>query len=445
MKRIISIVLMLAMCVAMFAACSSPVEGPANDLATAKELLVTMYRDKPETTNVDYKLVGQITIAGTVYPVEWTADSDTIKFTRGDDNKVTVDIDERNPEEVKYVLTATISDAEGNKETVSFNRKVPAAIIIDEGMSYEDIVKAAYKLESGISMDGKIRLFGEVIKINTPYDAGYKNVTVTIKVGDLTDMPMMCYRLQGEGCDKIAVGDFITVEGTAKNYNGTIELDAKCEFLGFGEIKDQSAALDAAYALEENASIPNPMTLVGIITKIDTPYDSGYKNITVTMVCGGDTDRKIMCYRLQGEGTADLAVGDCITVTGTIKNYKGTIEFDAKCTLDKVIKGKAAGEEVVAPTDPKAIVDAAFALAAGESLPYQSTLTGKVVSIKDAYSEQYKNITLSIEVEGKTISCYRLKGDGADKLAVGDTITVTGTLTNYNGNVQFGSGCTFTK
>ena len=29
------------------------------------------------------------------------------------------------------------------------------------------------------------------------------------------------------------------------------------------------------------------------------------------------------------------------------------------------------------------------------------------------------------------------------KLAVGDTIEVTGTITNYQGKVQFGAGCTF--
>ena len=33
-------------------------------------------------------------------------------------------------------------------------------------------------------------------------------------------------------------------------------------------------------------------------------------------------------------------VGDTITVSGTIKNYKGTIEFDKGCTLDAVVKAE---------------------------------------------------------------------------------------------------------
>ena len=106
-----------------------------------------------------------------------------------------------------------------------------------------------------------------------------------------------------------------------------------------------------------------------------------------------------------------------------------------------------------------AIVDAAFALDKGASLPYFVTLSGKITEIVTPYSSDYKNITVTIEVEGtggkKIIECYRLKGTGADKLKVGDTITVTGVLTRYYkaatdekpevDKVEFNSGCTFTK
>jgi hypothetical protein len=69
------------------------------------------------------------------------------------------------------------------------------------------------------------------------------------------------------------------------------------------------------------------------------------------------------------------------------------------------------------------------------------------------------NITVVIEVEGssgkKSIECYRLKGDGAANLKVGDTITVTGVLTRYYKDatedkpvldkIEFNAGSTFTK
>ena len=52
------------------------------------------------------------------------------------------------------------------------------------------------------------------------------------------------------------------------------------------------------------------------------------------MVVAGLDDYVLQCYRLSGEGAGKLAEGDTITVTGTIKNYKGTVEFDKGCTLD---------------------------------------------------------------------------------------------------------------
>ena len=69
---------------------------------------------------------------------------------------------------------------------------------------------------------------------------------------------------------------------------------------------------------------------------ISSDLSDDYKNITVNMVVAGLEDYVLQCYRLSGEGADKLAEGDTITVTGTIKNYKGTVEFDKGCTLDAV-------------------------------------------------------------------------------------------------------------
>ena len=88
-----------------------------------------------------------------------------------------------------------------------------------------------------------------------------------------------------------------------------------------------------AYALEPGASLPVNMTLKGVITSVDTAWSDQYNNITVTIQVGDMADQKIMCFRLKGEGAKDLKVGDIITVEGILKNYNGTIEFDAGCQL----------------------------------------------------------------------------------------------------------------
>ncbi len=429
MKKLIALITLLALCCA---ACIGFAETADADLAAARSYLRMMYKNSPETTMVDYEVVGVLNIGGVEYPVEWSADSETVKFIVNENKTVTVDVDEKNPEEVFYVLTGTIKNAAGESVSVSFNHKVPAAMIL-EGLSYEEIVAAAYTLEAGLAMEDAQRLYGTVVAIPTPYSEQYGNITVNIQIGDLADQLIQCYRLAGEGVADLKVGDAITVEGILKNYKGTIEFDAGCQLIGFGEIVSQQAFLDAAYKLEEGAAMPNPTALDGEIVSIDTAWSEQYGNITVTIVCDGKAEQKIQCYRLKGEGAATLAVGDKIGVYGTIKNYKGTIEFDAGCTLIPFGTAK----------DVRTLLNA-YTLEDGLAMDGTATLTGVIIGIPTAYSPDYKNITVDMVVAGiadMPIQCYRLAGEGAEGLAIGDTITVTGTIKNYKGTIEFDKGC----
>ena len=440
MKKFIALILALALCVSMFAiagaeATPTDVEYSNDpDLKAARSYLFMMYKNSPETTMTDYTVVGVVNIGGVEYPIEWTADSETVKIVYGEDKMVTIDVDEQNPEEVTYVLTATLKNAAGEiAKPVSFTHKVPAAMIL-EGLSYAEIVAAAYTLEDGIALEDAQRLYGTVTSIDTPWSDEYKNITVTIQVGDLADQPIQCYRLSGEGAEKLAVGDKITVEGILKNYKGTIEFDKGCVLVGFGEIVSQQAILDAAYALEDGVAMNAPTALAGEVVSIDTAWSDEYKNITVTIVCDGKTEQPIQCYRLTGEGAEALAVGDEIGVAGSIKNYKGTIEFDKGCVM---IPAAAANDVRTAM--------GAYTLEDGMAQTSAKTMTGEVVSIDTAWSDEYQNITVSIVaggLEDYKIQCYRLSGEGAKDLAVGDTITVTGTLKNYKGTIEFDKGCT---
>lgn len=302
-------------------------------------------------------------------------------------------------------------------------------------MSYAEIVDAAYKLEAGASLPGTCRLFGKIIKIDTAWSDQFKNITVTIEVAGLTDKPIMCFRLTGDGAESLAVGDEITVEGAIKNYNGTIEFDSGCRFIGKGEHIDQSKTVNAAYSLAEGESMSSPVILKGVISKIDTAWSDQYKNITVTIIVDGITDKPIMCFRLKGEGADKLAEGQTINVYGTIKNYQGTVEFDAGCLL-------------IADDDVAAVktVISAYKLAQDTALDGEKTLTGVITKIDTPYSEQYQNITVTITVAGisdKTIQCFRMVGEGAANLAEGQVITVTGTLKNFKGTVEFDAKCTF--
>ena len=131
-----------------------------------------------------------------------------------------------------------------------------------------------------------------------------------------------------------------------------------------------------------------------------------------------------------------------------VKTYRTDIHGDVICTSDgsslnftvsrnenaDPFGGIGDNSSGTAPSDPKQIVDEAYALAAGASLPYIATLTGKITRINQAYDPDYDNITVTMVIAGREnypIQCYRMQGTGIEKLEVGDTVTVQGNLTNY--------------
>ena len=326
MKKIMALLLALCLLLSVGAAFADE-----NGLKDARSYINLMYKNKPASTPKDYTLVGSVPSDGEPYTVEWTTDSDTIAVTRLEDGMVQIDVDEDNPKEVAYTLTATVKDAEGNEASISFDRFVPAAIKLDV-LTEEEIVAVAYTLEDQAKLPGATALTGTVVAIPTPYSDEYKNITVNIQVGDLADQLIQCYRLKGEGVEKLQEGDVITVFGVIKNYKGTIEFDAGCTPIP--ETSAQSARVAGyVYTLEEDAAMSRESTITGVISEIPTAYSDEYKNITVNIDVPGLEGYTVQCYRLTGEGADKLQVGDAITVTGTVKNYKGTIEFDKGCTF----------------------------------------------------------------------------------------------------------------
>lgn len=128
MKKVISVILLLAMCIACFAGCA---EEKKEDTAlnAAKEYLYTMYKDAEEKTAVDYTVVSQVRIDDVTYPITWTTDvaEDKVKITAGENNMTVVDINEATLEQIDYTLTATLKNADGAEVSVSFKHFIPKA------------------------------------------------------------------------------------------------------------------------------------------------------------------------------------------------------------------------------------------------------------------------------------------------------------------------------
>ncbi len=454
MKRILSWLLLLTLVLGLFAGCKSeqkttetkPVEEDYITAQAAMEYLKALYKHSEEAvpTPRDYERYGVIRVGGEPFEVVWTVSlgEDMIKVVPGEDEKVIIDINEQCEEDTPYTLTATITDKGGNSVSYSWEYILPKAIDVGQ------VLKDAYALENGESLPYEVTLTGKITAIGAMYDPDYKNITVTMVMEGYDEYPIVCYRLKGEGVEELDFGYIITVTGTIKNYNGTIEFDSGCILESYEKGESVAAPEDPvelvkqAYALANGETLPYTATLTGKVTEIETPYDPEYKNISIVFTVEGAEKYPITCYRLKGTGCDQIAVDDIVTVKGVIKNYKGKIEFDSGCMLLDRISG---GREAEKPsTDPAKIFGDIKELGWGEHLNYYATLTGKVTDIESPYDKEYNNITVVIKVDGYSpaITCYRLKGNGVEKIARGDTITVKGIIENYKGKIEFGSGCT---
>ena len=418
----------------------------------AMEYIHSLYQDDGKQTRSDFERYAYVRVGGVEFNVQWSVDVNKtlVEIVPGEDGTVTIDVSEECQEDTPYVLTATITDADGNVATYSWNYILPKAQDADE------IMKAAYALKDGESLPYESRLTGKIISLDTVWNAEFNNVTVTIEIEGAAGMPIKCYRMKpnedtAESIKALQVGNIIRVYGTLKNYQGTIEFDAGCilEKVEKGDAvdapTDPGEILKQAYALGQDEVLPYQATLTGTVTDIETPYDAQYGNISVVIQVEGYPQYPILCYRLKGTGVDQIAEGDLITVTGIIKNYKGTIEYDSGCIMTERVSG--GGVAKLESSDAAQILADASKLGQGDKLDYYANLTGKVVDIDTPYDSQYKNISVVIQVNGVQILCYRLKSGGADvsKIKVGDIITVRGVIENYMGEIGFSSGSTLEK
>ena len=91
----------------------------------------------------------------------------------------------------------------------------------------ENLVLEAYDLAVNATIKNAT-LTGTITKIDTAYSSQYKNITVTIAVGNLENKTIQCYRLAGGS--ELKVGDKITVVGTLKNNGGKIRFEAAATY-----------------------------------------------------------------------------------------------------------------------------------------------------------------------------------------------------------------------
>ena len=445
------------------------------DLEGAKTFLKAQEQaSENKSTRNDYQMMNTITYNGVVYAVAWSVDVTEGVVVKAGDTHSTIDIDQTLSEDLAYVLTATISDKDGNSVEISFNRTalaasalVPAAIeeAPQEGVMYKYYVRQSTK-EKDLYFAGSMNGY----YFSTTEDMAEAVDLYVEYVEGSTEEFYLCFDHKTDG--KMYVGVKLSADkahnnivyesapvstfkwnAQLKTITTTIPVDKDGKensefYLGNYSTHMTISASTISYAGGAGNNVGQLVAMVDRNNVSDNAkVDATAKELTMAKayVAAGTLE-----LPTQGTMFADVAITWAVEGTGaTVADGVVTFaDIDANTTL--TLKATYACGEASKTVDytfalvkntPADIVAGAYALQQDESFGNEATLTGVISKIGTAYDPNYGNITVTMIVEGKKIDCYRLSGDGSNELAVGYTITVTGKFTNYKDTIQFGQGC----
>ena len=465
---------------------SEPAHPHETDLSDVKDYVYEQMAKKSLETRESFTVINTFSFIGAEekYDIAWSLDVTegvTIQEGEKEDTVVIAALDEDLP----FVLTATITDPEGC-HTTSFSldglaKAMPQ--IVPLAITEKPAENTAYKLyvyQSTKALDcyfaGEMSGFyfkttenyEEGVDLYVEYIADSNNFNVYFNDASNTKQ-YIGVKLSDDGAHDNIVYTTAPVSsfywnaelGTIcthldKNKNG----EAADYYLGNYSTHMTFSASMLSYAGGAGNNVGGLVTMVdknSIVIPDEKKVSDVAKDLnvatkhtidkTVKLTTSDDRypDVEIVWTVEEGKGAGITADGLELAIPAEAT----TAVLTATITCGEVTETKEftleLGPKTVAPdkANADAIVAAAFNLADGETLPGDSyTLTGVISRVKTAYDAEYSNVTVIITVGEKEIECYRMKGEGADVIKAGDTITVTGSLKNYKGTVEFDQGCT---
>ena len=406
MKRILSILLVLVLMLGAFTSCDMLPFGNKNNTTEEPNIqevvdqLDDMYEDLIGTALPNgYELVAGFKVGETTFTVTWTSNHECVKLELVDGLYV-VTLSENNEGASEYKLTATITSPNGQKATAEYNFVLPQTI----GMITNPVAGTAYKFALLHGNEKAVVYFNGENYNNYAWYLAY-----TTDVNAAVDVYLE------------------TVEGVDGGYRLYFHKDGvKTYIVAFPRDGDTTKG-----TLKFDTVVPDTYYT----------YSTEYNTLVYTSVTGEQ-------FYLGSSGTYKSI--SC----SAIENVSGATSYPAR------LYGPGGVEETLPeqtlPTIPENytsqnVVDALYQLQPGQTIDKTYEITGKVTSIKEAYSAQYSNISVWIVVEGredKPVLVYHAKDEGGlgiENIKVGDTITARGPLTNYNGTFETGNGTFITN
>ena len=408
MKRTIAWILVLVLCLGVFAGCAEKPVASTNPgttagaaenegLQKAAKYLKALYNTAPVETGVDFERTTIVPVGTVQYTVTWAVDvaEDLVKIVAGENNTVVIDVNEDNQTETAYKLTATVSDKDGNKKEVVFDHILPKAVAKDgTEFSVAEIIAMGAAKEHNTYTDYKYKVTGVITEV---YNTQYGNMKITDDAGNILTIYGTFSAdgaLRYDAMDvKPVAGDTVTIYGIVGQYNGTPQIKngwIVAHTPGEGgttedptepstpadpttptepkptdpvtppvsepaadstlSVKD---AINLALSKEHNIYTTGKYYVTGKITEI---YNTQYGNMKIT-----DDAGNILTiygtYSADGSTRFDAMssqpkVGDTVTIYGIVGQYNGTPQIKNGWIVK--INGSAPSTDPVTPPAPPA-------------------------------------------------------------------------------------------
>ena len=307
---------------------------------------------------------------------------------------------------------------------------------------------------------------GDVIKVTTPFASVYKGTnqfaffSQGTKFERVTPLTVKTVTIDGEETRNLVVGDTLTLTAAVapSSFTGGVTWSSSNEAAATVTAAGVVTAVGAGTATITATSVDNPAvsdTVTINVTAAAVPatsvtldktevtlYPSQTTTLTETMAPENTTDT--ITWTSSDAAVATVADGVVTAVAAGTATITAKANDEAVATCAITVKSIGTETAPLTVTELKALADE---LVPNKDDNFSQTVyaTGTISKITTAFSSEHGNISFNISDGTSEFLVYRAVATSDTQFLVGDTVVVSGTLTNFKGTKEYAAGCVATS